>query len=208
MVCRSSDGSHPFYLELKGSSGQANGVYLRNSNGMDIVLDTHSLTYRAIGGQLLIVAHKMDTLALAISFLCSPLLSADQVFSTSISSWVLSQRQLFNSIKRWLGDLICLRELYSFIVADYCLLVARYWGLGFHQCRYGYPNVEALEDVVSKYASNKVTPHIDIHSPTHPPHPLTYLCTDSIGYNVDWHWLHGWGKYITSTKIWQFFYVA
>ena len=100
MVFRSSDGSHPFYLELKSSSGQANGVYLRNSNGMDIILDTHSLTYRAIGSQLLIVAHKMDTLALAISFLCSPLLSADQVFSTSISSWVLSQRQLFNNIKR------------------------------------------------------------------------------------------------------------
>ena len=33
----------------------------------------------------------------------------------------------------------------------------RYWGLGFHQCRYGYPDVKTLEEVVDKYATNKVT---------------------------------------------------
>ena len=51
MILYTVDGSHPFYLELKSSSGQAHGVYLRNSNGMDVVLDTHSLTYHVIGGE-------------------------------------------------------------------------------------------------------------------------------------------------------------
>ena len=43
------DGSHPFYLELR-SSGNAHSVFLRNSNGMDVVLDASSLRYNAIGG--------------------------------------------------------------------------------------------------------------------------------------------------------------
>lgn len=43
------DGSHPFYLEMR--KGKAHGVFLRNSNGMDIILNDTSLTYRVIGGQ-------------------------------------------------------------------------------------------------------------------------------------------------------------
>ena len=45
-----TDGSHPFYLELR-EPGQAHGVFLRNSNGMDILLGSSSLTYRVIGGR-------------------------------------------------------------------------------------------------------------------------------------------------------------
>ena len=44
-----ADGSHPFYLELR-SSGNAHGVFMRNSNGMDVVLGTNSLRYNVIGG--------------------------------------------------------------------------------------------------------------------------------------------------------------
>ena len=44
-----TDGSHPFYLDLR-PSGKAHGVFLRNSNGMDVALDDQSLTYNVIGG--------------------------------------------------------------------------------------------------------------------------------------------------------------
>lgn len=33
----------------------------------------------------------------------------------------------------------------------------RYWALGFHQCRYGYIDVQSLRDVVGNYSANKVS---------------------------------------------------
>ena len=44
------DGSHPFYLDVR-KGGISHGVYLRNSNGMDVVLNETSLTYNVIGGK-------------------------------------------------------------------------------------------------------------------------------------------------------------
>ncbi|GAM28047.1 hypothetical protein SAMD00019534_112230 [Acytostelium subglobosum LB1] len=44
-------GSHPFYLQLH-SDGSANGVFLLNSNAMDVVLSETSLTYKVVGGIL------------------------------------------------------------------------------------------------------------------------------------------------------------
>lgn len=43
-------GTHPFYMEFR--NGKAHGVFLRNSNGMDVVLRRGSLSYRVIGGAL------------------------------------------------------------------------------------------------------------------------------------------------------------
>ena len=43
------DGSHPCYLEMH-QSGKAHSVYLRNSNGMDVIYVDKYLTYRVIGG--------------------------------------------------------------------------------------------------------------------------------------------------------------
>ncbi|POM69554.1 Alpha-glucosidase [Phytophthora palmivora] len=44
-------GSHPFYLGIN-SAGQAHGVLLLNSNGMDVTMDSGHLVYQAIGGVL------------------------------------------------------------------------------------------------------------------------------------------------------------
>jgi alpha-glucosidase (family GH31 glycosyl hydrolase) len=44
-------GSHPFYLDLRQATG-AHGVFLKNSNGMDVQVSPSSLTYRTIGGVL------------------------------------------------------------------------------------------------------------------------------------------------------------
>ena len=46
-----SDGSHPFYLEVR-NGGLSHGVFLRNSDPMDVILSDNSLQYRVIGGEL------------------------------------------------------------------------------------------------------------------------------------------------------------
>ncbi|KYQ89141.1 alpha-glucosidase [Tieghemostelium lacteum] len=44
-------GSHPFYMQLS-PNGQAHGVFLFNSNAMDVVIQPNSLTYKVVGGIL------------------------------------------------------------------------------------------------------------------------------------------------------------
>ncbi|KAL4105968.1 hypothetical protein PRIC1_004023 [Phytophthora ramorum] len=44
-------GSHPFFLGIN-SAGQAHGVLLLNSNGMDVTMDSRHLVYQTIGGVL------------------------------------------------------------------------------------------------------------------------------------------------------------
>lgn len=48
-----ADGVHPFYLELRDTTGEAHGVFLKNSNGMDVVLTEDSLQYKIIGGMFM-----------------------------------------------------------------------------------------------------------------------------------------------------------
>ena len=55
LIINVADGAHPFYLEVR-SSGNAHGVFLRNSNGMDVVLDTDTLRYNVIGGTVYVHA--------------------------------------------------------------------------------------------------------------------------------------------------------
>ncbi len=43
-------GSHPFYMEMRSDTGNSHGVFMLNSNGMDVVLNSSQLTYKMIGG--------------------------------------------------------------------------------------------------------------------------------------------------------------
>lgn len=43
-------GVHPFYTELR--NGNAHGVFLKNANGMDIIVSNGTMKYRTIGGVL------------------------------------------------------------------------------------------------------------------------------------------------------------
>lgn len=44
-------GSHPYHMAFDDDKGNTHGVFLFNSNGMDVILQpTPALTYRAIGG--------------------------------------------------------------------------------------------------------------------------------------------------------------
>ena len=90
-------GSHPFYLEHRADSGKSHGVFLRNSNGMDINTTESSITYHVIGG------------ILDFYFLMGP--GPEEVIS-----------QYLDLIGR--------------------PAIPPYWSLGFHQCRWGYEDVQ------------------------------------------------------------------
>eukprot|EP00276_Gloeochaete_wittrockiana_P018185 CAMPEP_0184341240 /NCGR_PEP_ID=MMETSP1089-20130417/9855_1 /TAXON_ID=38269 ORGANISM="Gloeochaete wittrockiana, Strain SAG46.84" /NCGR_SAMPLE_ID=MMETSP1089 /ASSEMBLY_ACC=CAM_ASM_000445 /LENGTH=975 /DNA_ID=CAMNT_0026669427 /DNA_START=135 /DNA_END=3059 /DNA_ORIENTATION=+ len=103
-------GSHPFYLQML-SNGNAHGVLLLNSNGMDIVVQDNSLTYRTIGGVL--------------DF---------YIFVGPSPDSVISQYTALVGLPH----------------------IPPYWALGFHQSKYGYPNIQYVEQVVANYTAAKI----------------------------------------------------
>lgn len=48
----SPPSTHPFYLQTLAESGSAHGVFVRSSNGMDVVVSTQKVTFKIIGGIL------------------------------------------------------------------------------------------------------------------------------------------------------------
>lgn len=99
-------GSHPFLLDLR-EGGNTHGVFLMNSNGMDVVLTQSSISYRILGG------------VLDFYFFLGP-----------------TPREVLQQYQEVIGKPV---------------LPPR-WSLGFHQCRWGYKNVDELRTVVSEYA--------------------------------------------------------
>ena len=109
-------GSHPVYFQHKygrfgGRNHSTHAVYLRNTNGMDILLRKNTLQYRVIGG------------IFDLYFYTGP--SPKDVLRQYVSSIGLPAMH-------------------------------QYWTLGFHQCRWGYRDVNDLESVIRGYRDSNV----------------------------------------------------
>ncbi|RDI77048.1 hypothetical protein Vi05172_g12975 [Venturia inaequalis] len=105
-------GNHPVYYDNRGASG-THGVFLLNSNGMDIKInktatDGQYLEYNTLGG------------IIDLYFLAGP-----------------SPKD----VARQFGTTVGLPAM------------TPYWGLGFHQCRYGYVDVYEVAEVVANYSA-------------------------------------------------------
>ena len=62
-----------------------------------------------------------------------------------------------------------------------------YWALGFHQCRWGYHDLQEVEDVVSNYTASGVSEaSLFASSSFHGPSCLVSL-TDPFGHDMDRH---------------------
>jgi alpha-glucosidase len=101
-------GAHPIYFDHRGNA--THGVFLLNSNGMDIYIDNTNgqyLEYNIIGG------------VLDFYFIAGP-------SPRDVATQYAEIAQL--------------------------PLMSPYWGLGFHQCRYGYQDVYEVAAVVANYS--------------------------------------------------------
>jgi len=109
-------GNHPIYFEHRQTSDKTHGVYLHNSNGMDIKINNtistgQYLEYNTIGG------------IIDLYFLAGP------------------------------GPLEVAQQ-YSEVVGKSAMMP--YWGLGFHQCKYGYQDYIEISEVVLNYSIAKI----------------------------------------------------
>ena len=114
-------GSHPFYLSVEDqTNGNSNGVFLFNSNAMDIILQPKpAITWRTIGG----------ILDFFVFLGPKPKDVIQQVFNSLIFYFIES----FNII----------------YIQKYNQLIGKphlppYWALGFHLCKYGDYSLEKM----------------------------------------------------------------
>jgi alpha-glucosidase len=105
-------GAHPIYFDHRQNG--THGVFLLNSNGMDILIDNENgqyLEYNTIGG------------VLDFYFIAGP-----------------SPRDV----------------AVQYAEITQTPLMTPYWGLGFHQCKYGYQDVYEVAAVTANYSSNDI----------------------------------------------------
>jgi len=108
-------GNHPVYYEHR-ASGASHGVFLLNSNGMDIKInrteaDGQYLEYNTLGG------------VIDLYFVAGP-------------------------------SPVEVAKQYSSIVGLSTMMP--YWGLGFHNCRYGYRDAYAVAEMVYNYSKAEI----------------------------------------------------
>ncbi|KAI1867510.1 hypothetical protein JX265_007312 [Neoarthrinium moseri] len=108
-------GSHPVYLEHRGSSG-SHGVFLLNSNGMDINI------YKEAEGQQYL---KYETVGGVLDF----------YFLAGPSPLEVSKQ-------------------YAEVIGLPAMMP--YWTFGFHQCKYGYWDVNMAAEVVANYSAAEI----------------------------------------------------
>ncbi|ORY27649.1 alpha-glucosidase precursor [Naematelia encephala] len=120
-------GTHAMYLEARWNSStsktSAHGVFLLNTNGMDVILRDGVIEYRAIGGTLDFCKshkHRMTTRSRTSSFLVDFL-------SGSTPNDVASQY----------SQTVGLPQPMPF------------WSFGFHLCRWGYTSLEETQEQVT-----------------------------------------------------------
>ncbi|KJZ71519.1 hypothetical protein HIM_09057 [Hirsutella minnesotensis 3608] len=107
-------GAHPFYLDHRANG--SHGVFLLNSNGMDVIIDVtpdgqQYLEYNTLGG------------VFDFWFLAGP-------------------------------DPVDVAQQYGAVVGTPAM--QPYWGLGFHQCRYGYRDAFDVAEVVYNYSQANI----------------------------------------------------
>lgn len=103
-------GTHPFYLELRtaGACSSAHGVFLLNSNAMDVRIGpSETILWETIGG------------VFDFYFFMGP--TPEEVT----------------------------RQYHRLVGFPY---MPPYWALGWHQCRWGYEDIQQVRDVVSNYS--------------------------------------------------------
>jgi len=98
-------GSHPFLMAI-AEGGNAHGIFLLNSNGMDVLLDESTIAYRTLGG------------VLDFYFFLGP-----------------TPKDVIQQYQEVIGK----------------PMMPPGWSLGFHQCRWGYRNVQELDTVIESY---------------------------------------------------------
>jgi alpha-glucosidase (family GH31 glycosyl hydrolase) len=102
-------GSHPFHIEKRKE--KAHGVFLFNSNAMDVTIRPFGMQYRTIGGVI------------------------DLFFFMGTTPESVTRQ-------------------YQEVVGKPVMIP--YWSLGFHQCRWGYKDIDETKSIVDKYRENRI----------------------------------------------------
>jgi alpha-glucosidase (family GH31 glycosyl hydrolase) len=156
-------GSHPFYLAVM-PGGAAHGVYLLSSNGMDVAVGPEGVSYRCAAALLCLASWGPGRLRRHVP---------GRAGMMGAGSWgharpgALPRRPTagprpppLSRCRRVLGGVL---DLYVFlgpgpeqVLQQYHAVIGLpamvpHWALGFHQCKWGYNSLGALQEVVAGY---------------------------------------------------------
>ncbi|KAF8062771.1 Alpha-glucosidase [Scenedesmus sp. PABB004] len=134
--------SHAFYLAV-AADGSAHGVYFLNSNGMDVLLNATSLTYRVIGGLV------------DLYFFTGP--SPEEVIRQYHEARAAAAATASDGRARACSPQ-CSRPAPPRCARGRAQVIGfpglpPFWALGAHQAKWGYSTVGVVEAVVANYSA-------------------------------------------------------